>query len=418
MTEAQAGPGKGEDAGLDTVAAVEPQAASLLYDIKIMPKSGARKANHRAADTPARSSVSIHDVASAADVSIATVSRVINNLGVVSPKTAARVQEVIKRIGYVPNPFAQGLMTRASRVLGIALPDLHGEFYSELLRGADGEARALGYHLLVSSEHASRKAGERVNAAGVEGIAGDKAEATNADAPAGPGLAFGLIDGVAVMITDANNALSKEARESSLPTVVLDTDLHKKGVDSVVVDNARGTREAAEHLLKSVAPERMYFVGGPKENFDSQHRAKAFIERLRETGVVLRDEQVDFGAYDAEWGRRWGGAMLAKGALHNAGVLAGNDEIAIGILQAAEDYGVMVPDQLRLVGFDDTRLASLIRPRLSSVRVPMSDVGAAAIRLLVRRIEDPEAEPMCVHMPTTLVVRESSGSAGERGGLV
>ncbi|MFA6045764.1 MAG: LacI family DNA-binding transcriptional regulator [Phycisphaerales bacterium] len=406
MTEAQEGPAKTAETVLGAEIAGEPQAASLLYDIKIMPKSGAKKPNHRAADAAARVSVSIHDVASAANVSIATVSRVINNLGVVSPKTAARVQEVIKRIGYVPNPFAQGLMTRASRVLGIALPDLHGEFYSELLRGADGEARALGYHLLVSSEHASRKA--KGSGAEAEAASAAKTGGVKADMPAGPGLAFGLIDGVAVMITDANNALSKEARESSLPTVVLDTDMHQKGVDSVVVDNARGTREAVEHLLKSVAPERMYFVGGPRENFDAQHRAKVFAECLAATGVAIRDEQADFGTYDAEWGRRWGSAMLAKGALHDAGVLAGNDEIAIGVLQAAEDYGVKVPDQLKLVGFDDTRLASLIRPRLSTVRVPMADVGAAAIRLLVRRIEDPEAEPMCVHMPTTLVVRDSS----------
>lgn len=395
MPEAQQGPinvasvGRAEPEGV-----ADPQPAALLYDIKIMPKSGAKRSNPRSSDAPARASVSIHDVATAANVSIATVSRVINNLGVVSPKTAARVQEVIKRIGYVPNPFAQGLMTRASRVLGIALPDLHGEFYSELLRGADAEARALGYHLLVSSEHASRRTPPNGE--------------SKPDTPAGPGLAFGLIDGVAVMITDANNALSKEARESALPTVVLDTDLHKTGVDSVVVDNARGTREAVEHLLKSVAPERMYFVGGPRENFDAQHRAKVFAECLAATGVPIRNEQTDFGSYDAEWGRRWGGAMLAKGALHSAGVLAGNDEIAIGLLQAAEDHGVRVPDQLKLVGFDDTRLATLIRPRLSTVRVPMADVGAAAIRLLVRRIEDADAEPQCVHMPTTLVIRESS----------
>lgn len=408
MTEAQASQGKVVPAAMPTASSTEdPEPSALLYDIKIMPKSGAKKAG-RSAETQARASVSIHDVASAANVSIATVSRVINNLGVVSPKTAARVQEVIKRIGYVPNPFAQGLMTRASRVLGIALPDLHGEFYSELLRGADAEARALGYHLLVSSEHASRKAAASADGPSPtpNGTNGESPEKT--EAAAGPGLAFGLIDGVAVMITDANNALSKEARESSLPTVVLDTDLHQKGVDSVVVDNGRGTREAVEHLLKTVRPERMYFVGGPKENFDSQHRAKVFLECLSATGAKLDESQASFGTYDADWGRRWATRMIAAGSLTGAGVLAGNDEIAIGVLQAAEDANLKVPDELKLVGFDDTRMATLIRPRLSTVRVPMTEVGAAAIRLLVRRIEDPDAEPMCVHMPTTLVVRDSS----------
>jgi LacI family transcriptional regulator len=370
-----------------------------------MPKATSKKRpTIKTESRDGRGSVSIHDVALAAKVSIATVSRVMNNPGLVAAKTAARVQEVIKRVGYVPNPFAQGLMTNASRVLGIALPDIHGEFYSELLRGADAESRSLGYHLLVSSEP---RAGE----------------------PDPRGLAFGLIDGLAVMITNPDAGLVKLARESSLPTVVLDTDLHQRGVDSVVVDNAPGTREAVEHLLQSVEPRNLYFVGGPRENFDTQQRAKAFAEALAAAQWSARPEQVAFGEYTPEWGRSWLLAHLggARGADRAAGresgssemggggtvggtlgVFAGNDEIAIGIIQAADSAGIQVPHQLRVVGFDDTRLAQLVRPRLSSVRVPMADVGAAAVRMLVRRMEEPKAEATCVHMPTKLVVRESS----------
>src|SRR5262245_13803342 len=219
-----------------------------MYDPCAMPtRAGKKDAARKNGDGSARPTVSIHDGASAARVSIATGSRAENNPPLVPAKTAARVQEVIRRIGYAPNPFAQGLITRASRVLGIALPDIHGEFYSELLRGADAEARKLGYHLLVSSEPHAEEANARPG-----------------------GLAFGLIDGVAIMITDANNPLAKEARGTTLPTVVLDTDMHKRGVDSVVVDNAGGTREGVEHLLRSVAPGSLYFVGGPEENFDAQ----------------------------------------------------------------------------------------------------------------------------------------------------
>jgi LacI family transcriptional regulator len=344
----------------------------------------ATKKRGAAGEPSGRTTVSIHDVAAAASVSIATVSRVMNNPTLVAPKTAARVQEVIKRIGYVPNPFAQGLMTHESRVLGIALPDIHGEFYSELLRGADGESRSLGYHLLVSSEP---RPGE----------------------PDPRGLAFGLIDGLAVMITNPDAALVKLARESSLPTVVLDTDLHQRGVDSVVVDNTSGTREGVEHLLKSVEPKNLCFVGGPRENFDTQQRAAAFTAALAAAGWAARPDQVVFGTYTPEWGREW--MQVAKAAFPAVGVmgvLAANDEIAIGIMQEADDAGIRVPSQLRIVGFDDTRLASLVRPRLSTVRVPMSEVGAAAVRLLVRRMEDPKAEAMVMHMPTKLIVRESS----------
>jgi LacI family transcriptional regulator len=322
-------------------------------------------------------------------VSIATVSRVMNNPELVAPKTAERVQEVIKQIGYVPNPFAQGLMTHASKVLGIALPDIHGEFYSELLRGADAESRRQGYHLLVSSEPRHGEADPR-------------------------GLAFGLIDGLAVMITNPDAELLRLAKSSSLPTVVLDMDLHERGVDSVVVDNGPGTREAVEHLLKSVEAKDLYFVGGPKENFDTQQRARAFEGALSAAGHAARTEQVAFGEYTPEWGRAWLVGHLGSGARETGsvfGVLAGNDEIAIGIMQAADEAEVRIPDRLRVVGFDDIRLAQLVRPRLSSVRVPMADVGAAAVKLLVARMEDEDKKAAaCVHMPTKLVVRESSGA--------
>jgi LacI family transcriptional regulator len=222
-------------------------------------------------------------------------------------------------------------------------------------------------------------------------------------------LAFGLIDGLAVMITNPDAALVKLARESQLPTVVLDTDLHQRGIDSVVVDNTSGTREGVEHLLKSVEPKNLCFVGGPRENFDTQQRAAAFTAALAAAGWTARPDQVVFGTYTPEWGREWmQGATAAFPAIGVMGVLAANDEIAIGIMQEADDAGIRVPNQLRIVGFDDTRLASLVRPRLSTVRVPMSEVGAAAVRLLVRRMEDPKAEAMVMHMPTKLIVRESS----------
>jgi LacI family transcriptional regulator len=331
---------------------------------------------------------SIQDVAALAGVSTATVSRVLNNAELVAPDTAAKVQAAIKRLDYKPNLFAQGLMTRRSHVLGIALPDIHGEFYSELLRGADAEARRLGYHLLVSAEAHSRAEQRRTGS-----------------------LAFGLIDGLAVMIAEPNEDLWREARDASLPLVILDTDLRAHGFDSIVVDNATGTREATAHLLSSVAPERCYFVGGPRENFDTQQRAAAFLQTLAQAGGAAGQGQVVYGRYALAWGQSWASEMAAGGTLAGAGVLAGNDEIALGILQSAHEHGVRVPDDLRVIGFDDTRLASLVRPALSAVRVPLAEVGSAAIRALVERLDEPDRAPRTVSLATKLVIRESSSPA-------
>lgn len=332
-------------------------------------------ANHRPS--------SMEDVAKTAGVSTATVSRVLNSPDLVAPETAARVQKAIADLGYRPNVFAQGLMTRKSRVLGIALPDIHGEFYSELLRGADAEARRQGYHLLISSEVR-------------DGETGLVAPTT------------GFVAGIAVMLTEPSQTLWKQVCEATLPMVVIDTDISDPGVDRVLVDNATGTREAVRHLLETVKPERCYFLGGPKENFDTVQRARIFRETLADRGHVAEESRTYFGEYSVEWGHRCGGRLLASANGEPIGVLAGNDEIAFGVTLAAGDRGLSVPGSVRVIGFDDTRLASLVRPGLSTVRVPMAQVGAAAIAALIGRINEPDKPATCTRLPTELVIRGTS----------
>ena len=332
--------------------------------------------------------MSIQDVAEAASVSTATVSRVLNNPSLVSTATATRVQQAIRELGYKPNLFAQGLMTSKSHVLGIALPDIHGEFYSELLRGADDEAGKLGYHLLVSPVHKPGH-GRRE-----------------------PSLVFGLIDGLALMISEPNAELLAEAGRSRLPLVLLDADLPEAPFDTVVVDNASGTTEATEFLVRAVGPGRCFFVGGPPENYDTLQRARFFRQTLQFHRHTPGEEQLAFGRYAVDWGREWVHRRCAGGphALRGHAVLAGNDEIALGIVQGCFDVGLAVPGDVRVIGFDDTRLAQLVRPMLSSVRIPLADVGASAIRMLARRVEQAEAPPARVRLPTKLVLRESSGT--------
>lgn len=325
------------------------------------------------------------EVARSAGVSTATVSRVLNTPDLVSPETATKVQHAIEKLGYKPNVFAQGLMTRKSRLLGILLPDIHGEFYSELLRGADAEARRRGYHLLISSE-------ARDNPTELFGSS-----------------IMGFIAGLAVMITEPNAALHEQARESGLPLVVIDEGPHGDGVDQVMVDNQTGAREAVEHLLTAVPPENCYFVGGPKENYDTAERARVFTETLAKRGTKAAPAQVRFGEYSVEWGRKVGEQLFARRPGQPIGVLAANDEIALGLLIAARDRGCNVPGEVQIIGFDDTRLASLLRPQLSSVRVPMAELGAAAVRALIERVQNPELEGTTTTLPTRLIVRGTSG---------
>ena len=337
--------------------------------------------------------VSIRDVAAAANVSIATVSRVVNKPTTVAPGTLAKVRKVIAQMGYVPNPLAQVLSSRESHVIGLALPRFHGEFMTWLLHGADEEAARLGYHLMMTTIATSDDGHARRHIVGSN-----------------------LIDALLVVITETDDHLAQDVLSTGLPTVVIDTDLSGKGLDSVILDNDRGTREAVEHLLRWVDPANLYFVGGPKGNFDTIERARAFTAALLSvSGGAPIAEQVTLGDYSIAWGKEWGIRMIGKKKLGGTaggggcvGVLAANDKIAVGIMQAAEDAGIKIPDQLRIVGFNDSQLSRIVRPNMSTVSLPMKDMGAMAVRLLVRRIEDKTGETICTRLATRLVVRESS----------
>lgn len=291
---------------------------------------------------------------------------------------------VIEELGYRPNRFAQGLMTRRSHTVGIVLPDIHGEFYSELLRGADAEAHRRGYHLLVTSEDR-----------------GSEADTISS----GP---FGLIDGLAIMITEPNERLWRAARGTGLPIVSLDTNPNEPGVDSILIDNTTGAAEAAAHLLESVSAANCFFVGGPRDNFDNIQRADAFTSALIRSGYTPRPDQTAFGTYSTDWGRSWATRISTSGISSVIGVMAANDEIAYGVLDSFQASGIPVPGRAKIVGFDDSRLASLLRPTLSTVRVPLMEVGAAAIAALVDRIENVKAPVVSRTLPTRLIVRESS----------
>lgn len=329
-------------------------------------------------------SVSIRDVAAEAKVSIATVSRVVNNSTMVAPATAAKVRAVIKQLGYVPNPLAQVLSSRESHVIGLALPRFHGEFMTWLLHGADEEATRLGYHLMMTTIAVSDDGHRRRQIVGSM-----------------------IIDALLVVITDADDPLAEDVVAAGLPTVVLDTDMSKQGLDSVVLDNEKGTREAVEHLLRWVDPASVYFVGGPKGNFDTIQRAKAFSAALAGVGWKVTPDQIALGDYSLEWGKEWAIRMARRNMLSGA-VLAANDKIACGVMHAAQDAQVRIPDQLRVIGFNDSQISRLVRPQLSTVSLPMAEMGAMAVRLLVRRIENRSAEVLCTKLSTKLLIRESS----------
>ncbi len=332
-------------------------------------------------------SVSIADVAKRAEVSISTVSRVLNRSELVNERTRRRVESAIRELGYQPNAFARGLMLRRSELVGLVLPDLHGEFYSEIIRGANAQARAMEYNLLVSSSQDGDDSQSLLRALRQRS----------------------LVDGLAIMVSEVNDRVQQELRGFRVPFVLLDDDVDGVAHDSVVIDQRHGAVALLQHLVQN-GVRRVIFVGGLETNLDTIARLDACREVLSQAGLALAPRDVFHLDYQYESAYMLAAQNAFGWAGAGACVFAANDEMAAGVVAAVTATGVLVPRDLGVVGFDDTRVARMTRPALTTVRVPMSEMGARAIDLLCQRLADPKRTPCRVVLKPELVVRESCGA--------
>lgn len=331
---------------------------------------------------------SIEDVARRARVSISTVSRVINGRNIVHAKTRQRVEKAIQELGYRPNIFARGLMLRRSNILGLVLPDIHGEFYSEIIRGANQRARESGYHLMVSSVDKDDDGQDVLTAVSDHG----------------------LVDGVAVMISELDARSRATLAGVSIPFVVLDGQVAGVTHDCVVIDQRQGATELMEHLTQTAQVERIIFLGGRQQNIDTRERLLACRKVLADSNRSIAAEDVYFLNYEYHTAFELAERRMLNWRGPKTCVFAANDEMATGVIHAAMSHGLRVPNDLRVVGFDDTRLAKMIRPRLTTVHVPMADMGSTVIDLLVQRLAEPSRAGCVVKLQTKLMVRESCGA--------
>ncbi len=331
----------------------------------------------------------IKDVAREARVSVASVSRALNGTGGVTPATAQRVREAAARLRYVPHSAARSLITRRTHAVGALMPDLHGEFFSELIRGIDLEARSHGLHLLVSSSHNGTE-----------------------DAAAALRAMQGRVDGIVILSSPRVDAEFLKANlPDGLPAVLLNSDV-RAGAVVLNIDNFAGTYAMVRHLV-GLGHSRIAFISGPKDNFDAQQREAGFRAAMGELvpKAPLRIVAGDFGEAS---GYQAGLELLASKTRPEA-VFAANDMMAVGCLQAFKEAGVDVPGEIALAGFDDIPIARYVTPSLSTVRVRIAELGKNAMDLLADLMDRPGLSAASVHtLGCDIVVRESCGA--NRGG--
>jgi LacI family transcriptional regulator len=321
----------------------------------------------------------IHDVAARAGVSVATVSRVLNGIAVVREETSRDVRAAAKFLRYVPNVAARSLSIRRSQTIGIVLPDVHGEFFSEVIRGIDLAARREGYHILVSGSHSDP--GEMLEV--VETMRG-------------------RVDGLMIMAPDVTLAPIEELRARDLPIVLLNAAAGNS--DAITIDNFGGARTMMRYL-QELGHRRIAFVCGPAHNADARERLRGYRHSMR--GLAASSVRaLEFkGAFTEESGFA-AGRKISETAVMPTAVFAANDSMAVGLLAALAAAGIRVPEVMTVVGFDDIPIARYVAPPLTTMRVDIAELGRRAFALLLDVITNPVAhKARRERVATTLVVR-------------
>jgi LacI family transcriptional regulator len=326
----------------------------------------------------------IRDVADAAQVSIATVSRVLNGNTRVSEEVRERVQVAADQLDYWPNHAARSLTRRATDVLGVLLPDLYGEFFSEVIRGIDSSARERGHQVLLSSTRARTE--EVLSAAR---------------------SMRGRVDGLIIMAPEALGEETIGAIVRRYPTVLVEPRAIAKGCHTVTIANREGAFRVVQHLIENVGGP-VAIVGGPARNVDAGARLRGYHDALQASGIEpqatweLTADFTERSGYRAaleilEWPRR------------PRAIFCANDSMAVGVLGALRRAGVRVPGEIAVAGFDDIVIARYLDPPLTTARVDARRLGTEAVRLLLEKDRPPlNAYGNRSILETELIVRASS----------
>lgn len=324
----------------------------------------------------------IRDVARAARVSVATVSRTLNGSDTVSAPTRHRVIAAASELRYVPHSGARSLSTRRTDTIGVLLPGLHGEFFSELIRGIDSATRTHALHLLLSPSH-----GDPIEAATVVRAM------------------RGRVDAMLVMSPYADDDELSAALNGAAPLVLLGSGANSQPYPSFEIDNRAGAVAITRHLIEA-GHRRIAFVAGPSDNMDAAQRLSGYRAALEAAGALT--EQIVQGDFSEKSGLQAARRLLAA-SVPDA-IFAGNDEMAIGCLAALREAGLRVPEDVALAGFDDIPVARFLDPPLTTAGVPIAEIGRQAVECCVAILESGSPGAHRSFTPE-LVVRASSGSA-------
>ncbi|GGG09423.1 catabolite control protein A [Paenibacillus abyssi] len=328
--------------------------------------------------------VTIYDVAREAGVSMATVSRVVNNNPNVKPQTRKKVFEAIERLGYRPNAVARGLASKKTTTVGVVIPDISNAIFAEVARGIEDIANMYHYNIILCN--ADKKKEKEIRVINT--------------------LLEKQVDGLLFMggaVTDEHIQAFKTA---NVPIVLCATTDEQGTIPSVDIDHEAAAFDAVSSLIAQGHKSIAMISGTLQDPANGYARFQGYKRALETAGLAYDEELVRVGNYRYESGIE---AMKYFLELNNkpTAVFAATDEMAIGAIHAIQDFGLKVPDDISVISVDNSRMASMVRPQLTTVAQPMYDIGAVSMRLLTKLMKKENVDQSKVVLPHELISRQS-----------
>ncbi|AWB44602.1 LacI family transcriptional regulator [Paenibacillus sp. CAA11] len=335
--------------------------------------------------------VTIYDIAKEANVSVATVSRVLNDTAPVRASTREKVMAVIEKHQFQPNALARSLIKKETGTIAIILPDITNPFFPEVFWGAENEARDKGYTFFLCNT-----GGDHERESQYLSILREKRV---------DGMIF---LGGRINLQNCPEEMAQELIELGrhLPIVLVNGNLPRSGLHRIYTDEAKGAALAAEHLLE-LGHREFAFVGGLQKMATTMVKVRAIQKKLKEHGLELKKERILLGDFSIETGKQLMSQLLKQDTPPSA-VVCVNDYTAIGAMKAAIEHGLSIPKDISIVGFDNTPLASAVIPELTTVSQNTYQLGKLAVDVLHDLINQNKTPKQVVLRPE-LIVRQSTG---------
>lgn len=330
--------------------------------------------------------VTIMDVARASGVSYATVSRVLSGYKFVRESTRNRVMEAVEHLGYVANLQARSLAGGRSQIIGLLVPNVDNSYVGTVMWGIDQELERANYDLMLYTSH--RHPGN---------------ESLYVSA-----IANGLTEGLLLVAPLVPTTYLDVLREQNFPYVLIDQADTTDNSSVVEATNWQGAYEATRYLSQ-LGHTRIAFITGALAVRSAVERLRGYKAALADCDIPVREELVIEGDYQQQTGYEITKRLLQSAVPPPTAIFASNDLSAFGAMDAARECGLRIPDDISIIGFDDIPQASLVYPKLTTVRQPLEQMGRVAVKILLEQIENRSCPPQRVTLATQLVIRDSCG---------